>query len=67
MKKLNTDYVRELDDMSLAEALMNGLVDQFCTSPSPAHCDHKWDEELDCSCCTACAYRWLRKERRDEH
>ena len=67
MKALNTDYVRALDDMSLAKALMGGLSNQFCTSPNPAHCDHKWDEELDCSCCVACAYRWLRKERRDEH
>lgn len=67
MRTLNTDYVRELDDMSLAKALMGGLGNQFCTSPNPAHCDHKWDEELNCSCCTACAYRWLKKERRDEH
>ena len=67
MKELNTDYVRALDDMSLAEALMRRLSNQFCTCPNPAYCDHKWDEELNCSCCTACAYRWLRKERRDEH
>lgn len=63
----NGDYIRQLDDMSLAKALMSGLGNQFCTSPNPRECDHKWDEELDCSCCTVCAYRWLRKERRDEH
>ena len=63
MKKLNTDYVRELDDMSLAKALMGGLVDQFCTSPNPRECDHSWDEELDCPCCTACVYRWLKEEK----
>ena len=67
MKTLNTDYVRELDDMSLASALMGGLSDQFCTSPNPRECDHEWDEELDCSCCVACAYRWLKEERHDEH
>lgn len=63
----NGDFVRQLDDMSLAEALMSCLCNQFCTSPNPRECDHKWDEELDCSCCTACVYRWLKEERRDEH
>lgn len=66
MKTLNTDYVRELDDMSLARALTGGLVEQYCTSSNPLKCDHKWDEELDCSCCTACMYRWLKEERRSE-
>lgn len=63
----NGDFVRQLDDMSLAEALMGSLGSQFCTSPNPASCDHRWDEELDCSCCVACVYRWLKEERRDEH
>ena len=43
---MNKDYVRELDDMSLAKALMGGLVDQYCTSSNP----RKWDAELDCMC-----------------
>lgn len=63
----NGDFVRQLDDMSLTRALTGGFIEQYCTSPNPACCDHRWDEELDCSCCTACAYRWLKKERRDEH
>ena len=63
----NGDFVRQLDDMSLARALTGGLIEQYCTSPNPRECDHKWDEELDCSCCTACAYRWLREGRHDEH
>jgi hypothetical protein len=67
MKTLNTDYVRALDDRSLAKALLGGLIKQYCTSPDPAECDHKWDAELDCSCCEACLYRWLKEERRDEH
>lgn len=62
----NGDFVRQLDDMSLAEALMGGLVDQFCTSSNPRECDHEWDDELNCSCCTACVFRWLKEERRDE-
>lgn len=62
----NGDFVRQLDDMSLASALMGGLS-EFCTSPNPANCDHRWDEELDCYCCVACVYRWLKEERRDEH
>ena len=67
MKELNADYVRELDDLSLARALTGEFIEQYCTSPNPLECKHKWDEELDCSCCTACVYRWLKKERRDEH
>ena len=63
----NGDFVRQLDDMSLASALMGGLVDQFCTSPNPKRCDHEWDKELDCSCCVSCVYRWLKEERHDEH
>ena len=63
----NGDFVRQLGDMSLARALTGGLIEQYCTSPNPRECDHKWDEELDCSCCTACMYRWLKEERRDEH
>lgn len=30
-------------------------------------CDRKWDAELNCAPCEACVYRWLKKERRDEH
>lgn len=67
MKKLNTDYVRELDDMSLARALTGGLVEQYCTSPDPRKCDRKWDAELNCTPCEACVYRWLKEGRRDEH
>lgn len=63
----NGDFVRQLDDMSLVRAMMGDFVNQYCTSPNPRKCDHEWDEELDCSCCTACAYRWLKEERRDEH
>ena len=63
----NGDFVRQLDDMSLTRALTGGLIEQYCTSPNPRECDHKWDEELDCSCCTSCLYRWLKEERRDEH
>ena len=66
MKTLNIDYVRELDDRSLAKALLGGLINQYCTSPDPLKCDHKWDEELDCSPCEACLYRWLKEERRSE-
>lgn len=66
MKTLNTDYVRELDDRSLAKALMGGLINQYCTSSNPRKCDHKWDAELDCSPCEACVFRWLKEERRDE-
>ena len=67
MKTLNTDYVRELSDMALARALMGGLINQYCTSPNPMECDHKWDSELNCSPCEACAFRWLKEVRRDEH
>lgn len=67
MKELNADYVRKLDDMSLARALTGDFVEQYCTNPNPLECGHKWDEELDCPCCTACAYRWLKEVRRDEH
>lgn len=63
----NGDFVRQLSDGQLASALMGGLVNQYCTSSNPRECDHEWDEELDCSCCTACMYRWLKEERRDEH
>lgn len=62
----NGDFVRQLSDGQLASALMGGLVNQYCTSSNPRECDHEWDEELDCSCCTACMYRWLKEERRDE-
>ena len=67
MKTLNTDYVRELSDMALARALMGGLINQYCSSPNPMECDHKWDAELNCSPCEACAFRWLKEVRRDEH
>lgn len=67
MKESNADYVRELDDLSLARALTGEFIEQYCTNPNPRKCRHKWDEELDCSCCTACAYRWLKEVRRDEH
>ena len=63
----NSDYIRQLSDDSLARALVGTFTRQYCTSPNPLECDHEWDEELDCSCCVACAYRWLRKERHDEH
>ena len=63
----NSDYIRQLSDGQLASALMGGFTSQYCTSPNPRECDHKWDEELDCSCCEACLYRWLKEERHDEH
>ena len=63
----NGDFVRQLDDMSLVRALTGGLIEQYCTSPNPRACAPTSDEELDCSCCEACLYRWLKEERRDEH
>ena len=63
----NGDFVRQLDDMSLAKALMGDLVNQYCTSSNPRKCDHEWDDELDCSACEACVFRWLKGERRDGH
>lgn len=63
----NGDYIRQLDDRTLAKVWTGGCVGEYCTAPVAVECPRTWDAELDCSPCEACLYRWLKEERRDEH
>lgn len=62
----NGDYIRQLDDRTLAKVCMGSCVGEYCTAPVSVECPRTWDAELDCPPCEACLYRWLKEERRDE-
>lgn len=62
----NSEFVRQLDDRTLAKALIGGCINEYCTSPVATECPRTWDDELDCSPCEACIRRWLKQERRCE-